>query len=105
MGYRVSVAYGHPTDPKAFDKHYEEVHIPLVRRIPGLVRFTASHGQSLDGSAPAFYFLAVLDFDSKADLEAGMSSAAGVEAGADVADFATGGATLVAQEIVDVTSG
>ncbi len=34
--YRVTVCYGQPTDPAAFDSHYEQVHVPLVRQVPGL---------------------------------------------------------------------
>ena len=46
--YRLTVIYGHPLDPEAFDRHYENEHAELVRRIPGLRRFAAGkpvHGE------------------------------------------------------------
>ena len=27
--YRLTVLYGHPKDPREFDRYYREVHIPL----------------------------------------------------------------------------
>ncbi len=32
---KLTVLYGHPTDPAAFDRHYQEVHIPLARTMQG----------------------------------------------------------------------
>lgn len=29
---RLLVLYGHPNDPQAFDKYYEEIHIPLGKK-------------------------------------------------------------------------
>ncbi|MEU6697793.1 EthD family reductase [Pseudonocardia sp. NPDC046786] len=34
--YILTVAYGHPTDPSAFDSHYENVHLPLAGTVPGV---------------------------------------------------------------------
>jgi uncharacterized protein (TIGR02118 family) len=48
--YRVTVCYGQPTDPAAFDRHYAEVHAPLVRAVPGLSGFTGARCGSLDRS-------------------------------------------------------
>ena len=33
---RTFVMYGTPEDPAAFAKHYHEIHIPLVRKMPHL---------------------------------------------------------------------
>ena len=32
----LTVCYGHPTDPAAFDAHYTSTHAPLAEKIPGL---------------------------------------------------------------------
>ncbi len=96
---KLVVAYGAPEDPSAFDRHYADTHVPLVHKIPSLQRFEA--GKILgtpDGSAAPFYYLAELWFDSPQDLEAAMGSPEGQAAGADVATFATGGATLMIAE-------
>lgn len=96
---KLVVAYGAPEDSAAFDAHYAGTHVPLVEKIPNLRRFEA--GKILgtpDGSAAPFYWLAELWFDSVEDLQAGMGSSEGQAAGADVATFASGGATLMIAE-------
>jgi len=96
---KLVVTYGAPDDPPAFDQHYASTHVPLVEKIPNLRRFEA--GKVLgtpDGSPAPFYFMAELWFDSAQDLEAAMGSAEGQAAGADVGNFATGGATLMIAE-------
>ena len=101
--HRLIVQYGTPADPAAFDEHYRSVHVGLAQAIPGLVRFTIGHGQSLDPSAPAPYLVAELDFESAEAMAAGMGSEAGRAAGADVATFASGGATMVSFDVDDVS--
>jgi len=96
---KLVVAYGAPEDSAAFDAHYASTHVPLVEKIPNLRRFEA--GKILgtpDGSAAPFYWLAELWFDSVEELQAGMGSSEGQAAGADVATFASGGATLMIAE-------
>lgn len=31
----ITVLYGPPTDPEAFSRHYEEIHVPLAKALPG----------------------------------------------------------------------
>lgn len=90
----LTVCYGHPADPDAFDAYYAATHQPLAAKIPGLLSFTARQCASLDGSAPPYYLLAELGFASQEALAAGLASAEGQAAGADVANFADGGATM-----------
>jgi uncharacterized protein (TIGR02118 family) len=103
MVHRLIVQYGQPTDPAAFDKHYRDVHAGLAQAIPGLTRFTTGHAQSLDPSTPAPYLVVELDFESAEAMGAAMSSEAGRAAGADVANFATGGATMASYDVEDVS--
>jgi len=90
----LTVCYGHPADPAAFDAYYTSTHVPLAEKIPGLASFTARHCDSLDGSQPPYYLLAELSFASQEALNAGMASPEGQAAGADVPNFADGGATM-----------
>ena len=99
--YRVTVCYGQPTDPAAFDEHYAQVHVPLVRQVPGLSSFSAAHCKSLDRSDPAHYYVAFLDFATEADYRTGLGSPEMGKAGADVATFATGGVTMFTQQLND----
>jgi len=92
---QVLVLYNAPADPAAFDRYYQETHIPLARKIPGLRSYSISNGpvQALAGSAP--YLVAILNFDSMADLSAALASPEGQAAAADLPNFASGGATLL----------
>jgi uncharacterized protein (TIGR02118 family) len=92
---QVLVLYNTPADPAAFDRYYRQTHIPLAWKIPGLRSCSISDGpvQALAGSAP--YLVAILDFDSMADLSAALASPEGQAAAADVPNFASGGATLL----------
>jgi EthD domain len=40
---RFVVMYDTPSDVAAFERHYNEVHIPLAKQYPGLRRYTRSH--------------------------------------------------------------
>jgi uncharacterized protein (TIGR02118 family) len=103
MVHRLIVQYGQPTDPAAFDRHYREVHVGLARAIPGVLRFEVGHPQSLDPSAPAPYLIASLDFESAEVMGASMGTEAGRAAAADVANFASGGASMASCDIDDVS--
>src|SRR5436309_13596972 len=92
---QVLVLYHDPADPAAFDRYYRETHIPIAQKIPGLRSYSISNGsvQALAGSAP--YLVAILNFDSMADLSAALASPEGQAAASDLPNFASGGATLL----------
>jgi uncharacterized protein (TIGR02118 family) len=97
---KLVVLYGTPEDPAAFDDHYASTHVPLVEKIPNLRRFEVGKVLGTPDGAPApFYYLAELWFDSAEELAAAMSTQQGQAAGADVASFATGGATLMIAQV------
>jgi uncharacterized protein (TIGR02118 family) len=50
--HRVTVAYAQLKEPEEFLRRYEEVHLPLVLRVPGLERVTLSRRRALEGQAP-----------------------------------------------------
>jgi uncharacterized protein (TIGR02118 family) len=96
---KLIVAYGQPQDPAAFDQHYRSTHAPLVQKMPGLRRFEAGRVLAMpDGSAPPYYFIAELAYDDIEALQAARATAEGQAAAADVANFATGGVTLMIVE-------
>ena len=103
MVHRLVVSYGQPDDPAAFDAYYRDTHVPLATEMPGLVRYTIGSPQAMDPSQSVPYLVAELDFESAEAMGAGMSSAAGAAAGADVGTFATGGATMSSFDVEDVS--
>ena len=92
---QILVLYNTPADPAAFDSYYRQTHIPLAQKVPGLRSYSINDGpvQALAGSAP--YLVAILTFDSMADVNAALASPEGQAAAADLANFASGGATLL----------
>jgi len=95
----VIVLYNQPKDTAAFEKYYAEKHVPLfashaqeigVTRVE-LVKFPAT----IDGQRPALYRMADIRFESRAALEKGIATAGFKAAAADLANFATGGVTLL----------
>lgn len=96
---RLTVLYGHPDDPSEFDRYYNEVHIPLARKMQGLKGWTVGKCQSADlAEQPAYYMIVGLYADSREDMEAILDSPEGKATVADVANFATGGATFLYDE-------
>ena len=96
---RMLVLYNHPEDPAAFDKHYNEIHIPLAKQMPGLVRYTVSKNL---GKNPTHYLIAELDWEDMDAFRAGVSSPIAAEAAADVQKFATGGSSTLIYEVAEV---
>jgi uncharacterized protein (TIGR02118 family) len=90
----LTVCYGHPADPAAFDAYYTSTHAPLAEKIPGMASFTHRHCVSLDGSQPPYYLLAELSFPSREAMNAALTSPESQAATADVPNFATGGVTI-----------
>jgi uncharacterized protein (TIGR02118 family) len=84
MTARFLAAYEKPADPGAFDRHYREVHIPLLRRLPGLRRFAVSRDVTALHGEP-YYLIAELDWDTMAGLRAAFDSAGGQATAADAA--------------------
>lgn len=96
---RLTVLYGHPDDPAEFDRYYRHVHIPLARKMQGLKGWTIGKCQSASPTEqPPYYMIVGLYADSRADMEAILESPAGKATVADVANFATGGATFLYDE-------
>ena len=90
----LTVCYGHPADPAAFDAYYTSTHAPLVWKLPGLENFTYRHCASVDSSPPPYYLLAELSFASREAMNAALASPESQAATADVPKFATGGVTI-----------
>ncbi|MEO1999607.1 MAG: EthD family reductase [Planctomycetaceae bacterium] len=100
---RLLVLYGQPDDPEAFDRHYQEVHIPIAKRMPGLKKWTIGKVQGTpDGQKPPYYYVADLYMETREDFDTLLSSPEGLAAVEDVPNYATGGATFLYTEIEDV---
>jgi uncharacterized protein (TIGR02118 family) len=65
--------YEAPADPEAFDRHYREVHVPLISHLPGLRRYTVGHDVAALHGAPC-YLITELDWDTMDELRAAFAS-------------------------------
>ena len=98
---RFLVLYNAPVDPAEFDRHYQEIHIPLASKLPGLRRYTVSRNPA-PVQGESYYLVAELEWDDLAAMQAAFGSAEGKAAAADVPTFATGGVRSMVFELDDV---
>jgi uncharacterized protein (TIGR02118 family) len=62
-------------DVDAVDKHYFEVHVPGVRKVPGLARHVVAKSLPFaEGTQPSCYRVAEIWFDTQEDFETAMTS-------------------------------
>jgi uncharacterized protein (TIGR02118 family) len=94
--YRLTVLYGHPENPEEFDRYYQEVHIPIAKKMKGLKGWSLGKCEPLEkGDKPPYYLIVGLYADTREDLEAIFASPEGQAAIEDVPNFATGGVTFM----------
>ncbi len=94
--FRFTVLYGHPKDPAEFDRYYHEIHIPLVEKIKGFSGLTVTKfAPSPQGEQPPYYLMAGLYAKTPEEFGALMATPEGQAATTDIANFATGGVTVL----------
>lgn len=91
---RLVIVYGHPDDVDAFEEHYRSRHVPLAVAMPYCSRIESALAmRDPGGEEAAFHRIDTLTFENEADLAACVASEAGRLSLADIAEFASGGAT------------
>jgi uncharacterized protein (TIGR02118 family) len=86
---KLMVLYAPPRDAAEFDEYYLSTHMPMVPKIPGLVRAeSAAVTGTPDGSPAAYHRVAELYFEDLDALQAGLSSPAGKDAAKDAGALA-----------------
>ena len=100
MPVKITISFGAPVDPEAFERHYVEVHAPLVQALPGLRAY--EYGRALtnfDGSEPDAFWVVSLTFDDQEAMHASFGSTAGQQTTADMPNFITGPMKSVVSEV------
>jgi uncharacterized protein (TIGR02118 family) len=101
MSVKMTVVYGKPEDPEAWDKHYREVHIPIVERYPGVDRIeVAKVSGGPMGSPSPYHLITEVYFADEQALNAALASEAGRESGKDFMAIAPQGSFMTVSEIV-----
>lgn len=92
---RILALHRIPDDAKHFERHYHEVHTPLVQRLPGLRNYRLGRVlRRADGTEPAYFMVSDAYFDDMSALEAALDSPEMETAFADVPNFASGGVEI-----------
>lgn len=80
--------YRKPADTAEFDKHYFEVHTPLVKQYPGLRKLEITKVTGAPIGEAKFYLMAEMYFDNKEAMDAAMASKEGKAVAKDLMSFA-----------------
>lgn len=91
--------YKNPEDKEAFDRHYDEVHTPLVKKMPGLRKLEIARITGAPIGEPKHHLIAEMYFDSKDALDASLASAEGKATGRDLMSFAANLVTMFYAEV------
>lgn len=96
---KLIVLYKAPQDPDAFLAYYNETHLPLVAKIPGLVRAEVTRlDKTLLGDG--YFLMAEMYFADAEAFKIAMKSPENAATGADLANFADGLATIMIGECI-----
>jgi uncharacterized protein (TIGR02118 family) len=90
-----------PDDVAAFERHYEEVHAPLMRQVPGLARMTVLRDVKGFAGDPDIYLVAEMDFPDQEAFDTAMRSPENRAAGKDLMSFARSYVTLLYGELAE----
>jgi uncharacterized protein (TIGR02118 family) len=80
---KMTVVYQRPKDLEAFEKHYFEVHIPLAKQLPGLIKYEINDGEIFSTTSHSAYRIANLYFDSMEAIRNAFASEIGQKCAAD----------------------
>ena len=91
--------YKKPSDPIGFDKHYDEVHTPLVKKYPGLRKLEITRITGAPIGEPRFHLMVEMYFDNKESMDASLASPEGKAVARDLMSFAADVVTVFYGEV------
>jgi uncharacterized protein (TIGR02118 family) len=91
--------YRTPENVEEFDKHYNEVHTPLVQKMPGLRKLEVARIVGAPIGEAKHHLIAEMYFDSMDALNASMASPEGKAAARDLMGFAGNVVTMFYAEV------
>jgi uncharacterized protein (TIGR02118 family) len=92
---KLTVLYGAPKDPAAFESHYAQTHMPMIHAVKDIRVEVAKPLPSPDGKPPAYYRITEIWFPSLDEMHRITSTPEWKQIAADVPNFASGGATFL----------
>lgn len=99
--HKLVVLYPEPTDREAFVSYYEQTHLPLATKLPGLLawRYSMEISPDAQGNSGAYFAIFEAEFENVETLREAMGSPEGQAVAADVPNYATGGAITLDYEV------
>jgi uncharacterized protein (TIGR02118 family) len=95
-GVKLVVMYPRPKDIDAFEKAYQNEHVPMaMEKLKGVTRFVATKVLGAPQGTPPFHRIAELHFASMESLQACAASQGGKETIAHAASISSGGAPVI----------
>jgi uncharacterized protein (TIGR02118 family) len=91
--------YRKPADATAFDNHYYSVHIPLIKKSPGLRKLEITSITGAPIGETKYHLMAEMYYDSVDAMNAANASPEGRAAGKDLMSFAADVVTLFFGEV------
>ncbi|WP_180955246.1 EthD family reductase [Peribacillus deserti] len=82
------VLYHEPKDKDRFDKHYNEVHIPLVEKMPHVKSTSLNKIVDTQNNDLKYYQIVEIEYESLEDLNESLSSDAGRKVSEDAPNLA-----------------
>jgi uncharacterized protein (TIGR02118 family) len=81
---QMTVIYKIPEDVDFFEKHYFEIHIPLAKKLPGLLKYEINDGQIMSTTGHTeTHRIANLYFNSMEEMKKAFQSEIGQQCAAD----------------------
>ncbi len=99
--YKLIALFTQPENVEEFDAHYNEVHAPLMRKVPGLNKLTVGRRLRSFGADSPYYLVAEMEFTDRDAFKAAMGSEENKAAGKDLMSFAGGLVTMIHGEFDD----
>jgi uncharacterized protein (TIGR02118 family) len=90
-----------PQELESFDQHYDAVHLPLVRNLPGIRQLEVTRVVGAPIGESKFHVMAELSFDNKDSLDAALASPEGKALAKDLLHFAANVVTVFYGETVE----
>jgi uncharacterized protein (TIGR02118 family) len=80
--------YRKPSDPETFDRHYKDIHTPLVKKYPGLRKLEITRVTGAPIGEAKFHLMCEMYWESKQAMDAALASSEGKAVARDLMSFA-----------------
>jgi uncharacterized protein (TIGR02118 family) len=80
---KMTVIYKTPKDIESFERHYFDVHIPLAKQLPGLIRYEISNSEIASTTGHSAHRIANLYFESMEAIKKAFTSEVGQKCAVD----------------------